>query len=122
MKKIFIAILVCVFLSVGVLVCAGGTMNYSTVQTATANVLTGKGALYGILIATDGTNAVTLDIYDGTDATGRKLGPQVVITTSATNRSATIDFGESGVGFGTGIYVVATCAGTVGYTLYYEKN
>ena len=121
MKKIFIAILVCVFLSVGVLVCAGGTMNYSTVQTATANVLTGKGALYGILIATDGTNAVTLDIYDGTDATGTKLVPQVVITTSATNRSAAIDFGD-GVGFGTGIYVVATCAGTVGYTLYYEKN
>ena len=120
MKKLLLAL--CLVLALAGMAYAGGTMNYSGVQTATANVLTGKGALYGILIATDGTNAVTLDIYDGTDATGTKLVPQVVITTSATNRSAAIDFGESGVGFGTGIYVVATCAGTVGYTLYYEKN
>ena len=120
MKKLILACLIIV--ACAGLAYAGGTMNYSAVQTATANVLTGKGALYGILIATDGTNAVTLDIYDGTSTAGTKLMPQVVITTSATNRGAAIDFGESGVGFATGIHVVATCAGTVGYTLYYEKN
>ncbi|MHC4753480.1 MAG: hypothetical protein ACYTFW_26920 [Planctomycetota bacterium] len=44
-----------------------GHMNYSSTQTIDASVVTGTGYLYGISCKTDGTNAVTFQIYDNTE-------------------------------------------------------
>ncbi len=52
-------------------------MNYiakSTGQlTASGLVNTGKGILTSVLVITDGTNPVTVTIYDNTDASGKVL-------------------------------------------------
>jgi len=92
----------------------------STEQTGSALLLTGTGVFYGILVMTDGTNAVTVDIYDNTSAAGTaKFIPTWVVPTSATDRakSAWIAPGHS---ITTGIYVNITCSGTVKYKVYYE--
>jgi len=72
----------------------------------------------GIIVVTDGTNAVTVEIYDNTSAAGAKLIPTWVVTTSATQRSASIGFGAP-IKCMNGIYVDITTSGTVEYTVYY---
>ena len=90
-------------------------------KTASAVILAAPGAFVGISVATDGTNAVTLDIYDkATAATGTKLIATTVIPTSATNRSWALEFLHP-KWCDNGIYVVVTpagggtCAYVVGY-------
>ena len=85
---------------------------------ADAAAVTGHGVLYGIILATDGTNAVTVSIYDNTSGSGTELIPTIVIPTSATQRTSSIGFGIP-VHFATGCYVDITTAGTVGYMVYY---
>lgn len=93
----------------------------SAVKTATALIYTGETLFTGILIATDGTNAVTLDVYDGTSASGTKIIPQQVIPSSAVNRSWALGI-DPGVLVRTGIYVVVSVAGggSCSYTVYYK--
>lgn len=80
-------------------------------KAASAVILAQPGALAGILMATDGTNAVTLDIYDkATAATGAKLIATTVVPTSATNRSWSLSFAHP-KRCENGIYVVVTPAG-----------
>ena len=95
----------------------------SEVKTASALIYTGPCVLGGILMALDGTNAVTLDVYDGVDATGRKVIPQLVIPSSATVRVFSLDFGPDGKEMYTGIYVVIAVAGggTASYTVDYKQ-
>jgi hypothetical protein len=93
----------------------------STVKTATALIYTGDIQFNGIIIATDGTNAVTLDVYDGTTTAGTKVIPQLVIPSSATNRSFALSV-DPGIHMYTGIYVVISVAGSgsASYTVYYK--
>jgi len=93
----------------------------STVKTASALIFTGDSIFAGILIATDGTNAVTLDVYDGVDNTGTKVIPQLVIPSSATNRAFSLSI-DPGVHMMTGIYVVISVAGSgsASYTVYFK--
>jgi hypothetical protein len=46
--------------------------------TANTQVVTGKGLLNGVLVNTDGTNAATVVVYDGTDTNGIMLVKAVV--------------------------------------------
>ncbi len=88
-------------------------------QTASALIRTGRGRLHSITVVTDGTNAVSaLDIYDAVTATGKRLIPTAVITTSAIDRIQKIPCDD--VEFVDGCYVAVTCVGTVKYTVNYK--
>ena len=113
MKKILIALLIVLFATT-----AFAAMKNSGAKSADALIATGQGVFYGIIVSTDSTNAVTLDIYDNTSASGTKLIPTSTITTASDDRIQSITF-ENGVEFYKGIYVDITCAGTVGYNVYY---
>lgn len=80
-------------------------------KTASALIRTGKGIFSGIIISTDGTNAVTLDIYDNTSAAGTKLVPTLTITSSAVDRVQSIKPPGAPVSFETGLYVNVSVAG-----------
>jgi len=96
-------------------------VNQSTEKSASASISTTSGYLYGITISTDATNAVAIDIYDNTAASGTKLIQTMTITTSATDRVTSIGFNPP-VEYRTGLYVSVTCAGTVGYMVYYRNT
>ncbi len=94
---------------------------YSQVSTRTSSglVASGTGILGGVVVATDGTNAVTLNIYDNTDGSGKKIIPSTVITSSASNRVQAI---AVDLQFNTGVYVTATSSGSFEYTVYYKTQ
>jgi hypothetical protein len=92
----------------------------SETKTDDASITTGYGYFLGIIVVTDGTNAVTLDIYDSTAASGRKLIPTTTIPTGTSNRFAVIGFADGDLYYYAGIYVDVTCAGTVSYMVYYD--
>ena len=98
-------------------------MIQSAAQTADADALvTGEGYFHGVIIKTDGTNAVTVfAVYDSlTAAAGTKLlMPNVVVTTSATDRVQSFSF-DPPVPFHTGLSVDITCAGTISYMTYHS--
>ena len=76
---------------------------------------------YGIAVITDGTYAVTVDIYDNASAaSGTKLIPTWVIPTSATNLAAGYD-APVPIRCKNGIYVDVTCTGDVKYIVYYSR-
>jgi hypothetical protein len=101
---------------------ASAKSTYSDDATASGAVATGNGVFEGIWIGTDGTNAVTVTVYDNaTAASGRQFFPTWVISTSAANRAQAVSF-EPGLPYGNGIYVSVTCAGTVHYVVYYDPR
>lgn len=96
--------------------------NGSGSKTASAKISEGIGEFVGILIATDGTNAVTLDIYDSkVTAAGTKLIPTLTIPSSATNRMFQLQF-SPGIKYSVGIYVTISVAGggTFAYIVYHR--
>jgi hypothetical protein len=96
--------------------------NRHSEQTATAAITTASGYFGGVILATDGTNNVTISVYDNASAaSGTKLLPTTVVTTSAANRSTAIDVNPA-VRFYNGIYVEITCAGTVTYHVHYVND
>ena len=119
-KSIIMALVIILVLAVS----AQAQTNYSrtsAVKTASALIYTGNALFQGILIATDGTNAVTLDVYDGTTTGGTKVIPQTVIPSSSTNRSWALSI-DPGLLVRTGIYVAISVAGggSASYTVYYK--
>jgi len=95
------------------------SMNYSGSKSADALIQPIGGLFYGIAIATDGTNAVTVSIYDNaTTNSGNLIVPTFVATTGATDRTKSF-FVYPAIRYENGIYVDITCAGTVGYEVYY---
>jgi len=92
----------------------------SQVYTGDALVVNGGGIFLGIVVATDGTNSVTIDIYDNIESGGGRLIIPWVVTTSASNRSQALGFSkEDDVTFKSGIYVDVTTSGTVSYQVIY---
>jgi hypothetical protein len=123
-KKVLLTILVAIFLSlITGSVIAEEWCHPSAVQTASAAVRTSAGIFHGILFVTDGTNAVTVNVYDNASAaSGTKLIPtDTIITTSATNRLTGISI-DPPVRYDKGIYVEITCSGTVAYMVYYKDD
>jgi len=114
-RSLFITFLILLIAS---LVWAGSWVVPSTEKTADANaIITGEGYFHGIAVATDGTNSVTFVVYDALTATGTKLMPDWVVTTSASNRYQTISFNPP-IHFNTGLTVDITTTGTVSYMTY----
>lgn len=99
----------------------GDTMKASEDFTADRLFYTGKMNLYSLFFVTDGTNALTVNLYDGTDATGKSLVPEFVFPADADNLNQTISFFPPLQLF-TGLYVDITTAGTVTYKIYYSKD
>jgi len=93
----------------------------SGIKTSSQTAVSGAGYLYGIMVSTDGTNDVTVVSYDNTAATGTKLHPDWVVTTSASNRAQVLGF-DPPVAFNNGVYVSVTTGGTVSYAVYYRAR
>jgi hypothetical protein len=89
-------------------------------KTTDALIFTGEGVFHGIIVSSDSTNAITVDVYDGITATGTKLLPTTVVTTSAIDRIQAIKPPGGPVKFYTGLYVDITCSGTAKYVVYYR--
>jgi len=92
-------------------------------QTATAAITTTEGVFHGVMLFTDGTNPVTLNIHDNaTAASGTNLIPSgYIVTTSASNRSHAISLMPP-LRYYKGIYVSITCAGTVHYVVLFRPT
>ena len=114
MKKFILAILMVLLVSTGA---------YSErTQELTADTLidTGIGVFRGIFIITDGTNNVTVDIYDATSAvSGKEIIPSWVVLGNSRFGHVSFDDGE---GYGTGLYVDITTAGTATFIVYYDAR
>jgi hypothetical protein len=96
------------------------TMIGSGSKAADTLIQVGSGNFYGIAIATDATNAVTVSIYDNTTNSGKLIVPTFIATTGASDRTKSF-FVYPAVRYETGIYVDITCAGTVGFEVYYAQ-
>jgi len=78
----------------------------------------------GIIIALDGSSAVTLNVYDNaTEASGDKLIPTLVIPTSATIRVFNLDLID-GVRAMNGVYIDVSVSGqgSCAYVAYTRKG
>lgn len=91
----------------------------SATKTASASIATSPGYFHGLVVMTDGTNAVTVDVYDNTAGSGEKLIPTWIVTSSATNRAQSYSINPP-VRFYTGCYVTISIAGegTASYMVY----
>ena len=97
-------------------------MDFSSTQTGDAAVLTsGPGYFYGISCKTDGTNAVTFQLYDNaSEASGTRIGHDYICSTSSTNRVCVFGW-EPPIPFTNGIYVDVTSSDTTpDYVVYYR--
>lgn len=89
---------------------------------ASSEVVRGKGLFYGIVVVTDGTNDVTLAVYDGTSTSGKRLiAPNLVISGTAF-KSGWAHSIDPPVTYDTGIYVSVSVAGGgyCSYVAYYS--
>ena len=95
---------------------------YADIQTGSALISTGWTEFHGIVATGDGTNAITVDIYDNTSAAGSKIVPTITFAQSATTKTQAYGV-STPVQCRTGIYVNVSVAGagTVSYTVYYSK-
>jgi len=121
-KRFFKTLMLVVVLSLAVNVFAAREICQPTSQqTESAACVAEACYFHGIAVITDGTNVVTLDIYDNASAaSGTKLIPTWVITTSSTNKYAGFDAPQP-IRCKNGIYVNITCSGTVKYIVYYSE-
>jgi hypothetical protein len=120
MKRLFLAGLM--FLVMASSVWSASVMIPSITQTASAAILSMRGYFHGITVMTDGTNTTTVDVYDNTAGSGRKLIPTWIVPSSATNRAQTYNLSPP-VPVSKGIYVVVSVAGagTCSYMAYYSN-
>lgn len=96
-------------------------MGYSGTKTADTLIHTGPGWFYGFVVFTDGTNAVTLKIYDNTSAAGTRIGPDFYCSTSSDNRTCVFGTGDIPVPFNTGLYIdITSVDATPDYTIFYR--
>ena len=93
---------------------------YSAVKTADALIHTGPGWFYGIVVATDGTNAVTFAVHDSLTAANDKIHPDIICQTSSTNRTCVYGFNPP-IPFDTGLYVnITSTDASPDYIVYYR--
>ena len=91
----------------------------SAPASASALTVSGSCMFYGITVKTDGSNDVTLSVYDSLTAAGTKLLPESIIIKGSSNL-VTI-FESAGLWCDNGIYVKVTCAGVVSYQIQYDN-
>jgi hypothetical protein len=89
-------------------------------QTASAVIKAAEGQLFGLIVQTDGTNAVTITAYDNpAAASGKQLIPTLVIPTSSIDRQRLIILPVP-ILARSGIYVSAATAGAVSYVALFK--
>jgi hypothetical protein len=130
MKKILLMIVVLASLICFVEANAGivylGTNNVPTEfmrasgeGTGSKSLGTGQCVFKGVWVATDGTNDVTVNVYDGSTAAGKKLIPSIVIPGESRYGGAMFD---PGVLINTDIYVSVDTSGTVSWQVYFDNG
>lgn len=89
--------------------------------TASAASITGEALFYGLIFVTDGTNNITVNVYDAGSATGTKLVPTDLVILGGA-RVFTLSF-DPGIKVNNGIYVDVSVAGggTCSYQVMYDK-
>lgn len=85
--------------------------------TADALIQTGQGSLHGLFFIPDGSNTITVSIYDNTAASGKKLIPTFIVPATPSGQLYSVGISPP-VQFGTGLYVDITCSGTAHYVVY----
>lgn len=121
MKRFFLAMAISMSLvSVAVAFSPGQYSVSSGEKTADATILSGSGWFRQIIITPDGTNAVTVTIYDNTASSGTKI----INTMTFAGDGGTQATPPAWVAVNTGIYVDVTVAGagTVAYTVLYRSK
>ena len=122
MKKKLIIILLALLFVVPVAYSAEPWCRQSVEKTAAAAITTSSGIFHGLIVSTDGTNAVTVSIYDNASAaSGMELIPTTVITSSSSDRVQAISISPA-VRYHKGVYVDITTSGTVTYKVYYMSD
>ena len=96
-------------------------MEKSAVLTESSQIAAVPGYIYGIWIATDGADAVTLTVYDALTATGTAIFPSFVIPTSSANRNTTISF-DPPIPYNTGLYITGASSGTYSYIVFMRRQ
>lgn len=92
----------------------------TTPATESAAAVTGVCAFLGIIVVTDETNDLTINIYDNTEASGTKLVPtDMIVKAASATWALSID---PGIPCSTGIYVDVTCSGTYAYQVQYDNG
>ncbi len=95
----------------------------STELTSSTLVVTGSGSFISIFVNTDGTHAPVINVYSGTDDTGKELIPAWTVTTDPTTDRARMlpFFPKNLVPFSGGLYVKVSNLGTGSFVVYYER-
>jgi len=87
-------------------------------QTADATIHTGAGFFHQIVIMPDGTNDVTVSIYDNTASSGKEILPTLTFAGDGGPQASPPVW----VRVDTGIRVDVTTAGTVAYVVLYRDQ
>lgn len=95
-------------------------IEYSALQTGDALIISGRAEFHGITITGDGTNAVTVDIYNNIEKSGEKITPTLNFSQSATSKTQAYSVNPP-VRCNTGIYVDITTSGTASYVIYFSR-
>lgn len=92
----------------------------SAEKTGDAAIVTGSGDFLGIMVVPDGTNDVTVSVYNNTAASGNELIPTFIC--SGSTDACVVGFEKGENQYNTGIYVDITTSGTVTYMVYYSSH
>lgn len=116
MKKIILTLLfLLAFIGVA---CADDWQLSSGEQTADAAIYSGRGFFYQILVVPDGTNDVTVSIYDNTSASGTKIRSTMTFAGDGGAKATPL----AKIRVVNGIYVDVTTDGTVAYDVLYRER
>ncbi|MDA3807191.1 MAG: hypothetical protein PF440_04675 [Thiomicrorhabdus sp.] len=119
MFKKLMMIIVCFFM----LTCVGYAENllYSADKTADAIISTTRVNFFGMIVIDDGTTDVTVEIYDGTDATGTLIVQSLTFVANSDNPNHVLSFDPPIVCYD-GMFVDITTSGTTSYKVYYNRS
>lgn len=89
---------------------------------ASAAAVSGPCVFYGLIVKTDGTNNVTVNVYDNTAASGTKLLPTSTVI-PGTSRLFAVDFSDAPILCDNGVYVDISVAGggSFSYQVQYDS-
>lgn len=91
-----------------------------TKLTASAIVFSGAGHFFGFFPMHDAANDLTIEVFDGTDDTGRELYPATIYDKDRTALDKVVL--PKGIPFSTGLYFKLTTNGTCEVTPLYKPN